>query len=186
MLQSEDRTSVCHEEQVKPQAPATPADATDDLRLQINLRLKLDEVAHIEAIALRQNARRVPSRRDLWQMACRIYDARRARDKILDRKLFGEPAWDMLLALYCLPPRGELMSVSALTYASAVPQTTGHRWQSILRDEGLIERGPQEVDARRQIVRLTPRGRSLMDDYLSRLFYCDTPFPPHPQAAGEL
>jgi DNA-binding MarR family transcriptional regulator len=158
--------------------------ATDDVLLQIELRLRLDEVTEVEAEELRANARRPPTKRELCRLACQIYDARRARERVLDRELFGEPAWDMLLALYCLPTRGELMTVTALTYAAVVPQATGHRWQGTLRAEGLIERGPQGVDARKQIVRLTPKGRGLMDEYLIRLFYCETPAPPYPDAAG--
>lgn len=173
------------EEQVKPPAPTEPV-ATDDndVLLQINLRLKLDEVADVEARALRANAQREPSRNELCQLACRMYDARRARDKMLNRALFGEPAWDMLLALYCLPARGYLMTVTALTYSADVPQTTGHRWQKVLQSEGLIERGPAGADHRKQTLRLTEMGRSLMDAYLTRLFYCATPVPPHPEAAG--
>ena len=173
------------QEEQKLLAREEPTEQPDVFHLQINLRFKLDEVARIEATTLSSRARRTPTRRELCQLACRIYDARRARDKVLDRKLFGEPAWDMLLALFCLPARGELMSVSALTYASAVPQSTGHRWQAMLRDEGLIERGPQGVDARRQIVRLTPNGRALMETYLTRLFYCETPVPPYPEALDD-
>ncbi len=103
---------------------------------------------------------------------------------MLDRQLFGEPAWDMLLALYCLPARGERLTITALTLAADTPQTTGHRWQTILTEEGLIERGPLELDARKQFVRLTEKGRRLLDDYLTSLFYCDTPAPPYPEAVG--
>ena len=174
------------EEQVWPSALPEPAATGDDgdVHLQINLRLRLDEVAAVNAEVLRAQARREPSRGELCQLACRIYDARRARGKVLDRELFGEPAWDMLLALYCLPTRGYLMTVTALTYSADLPQTTGHRWQKVLQHEGLIERGPQGVDLRKQTLRLTPKGRSLMDTYLTRLFYCDTPIPPNPELAG--
>lgn len=148
----------------------------DDDRLQIDLRLTLDEVAAAEEKQLRRGARRHPSKRDLLALAGRIYDSRRSRERIFsDHELFGEPAWDMLLALYCLPPRGELMAVTALTYAANVPETTGMRWQRTLINEGLIERGPELVDQRRQINRLTPRGRCLLERYLTRLFYSDAP-----------
>jgi hypothetical protein len=55
-------------------------------------------------------------------------------------KLFGEPGWDIMLALYCLPARGERLAVTALAFAAAASQTTALRWQAILQDEGLIER----------------------------------------------
>jgi DNA-binding MarR family transcriptional regulator len=162
--------------------PGTDSDSqnppADDIRLQINLRLRLDEIAEAEAEILQVSARRRPTRRELCQLACTMYDARRTRDRILDQELFGEPAWDMLLALYGLPSRGELLSVTALNYAANVPQTTGYRWQATLTEAGLIERGPPEVDARRQILRLTAKGRQLLEQYLIRLFYSSVPAPP--------
>jgi DNA-binding MarR family transcriptional regulator len=156
----------------------------DDIRLQIDLRLKLDEVTTVEAEILRESSSVEPTRGQLCQLACKIYDARRTRDRILSDHLFGEPAWDMLLALYCLPSRGEMLRPTALSHAAAVAETTGIRWQRILMDEDLIERGPVELSCRRQFVRLTEKGRALMDRYLTRLFFCKTPIPPHPDRAG--
>jgi len=158
-------------------------------QLQIDLRLKLGEVAHLEAELLRRNAHRQPTRQELARIACKIFDARRSRDRILDKErqgLFREPAWDMLLALYCLPTRGELLTITSLTYAAEIPQATGHRWQKILMDNGLIERGPDTCDdLRKRFVRLTPRGKSLMQVYLTRLFYSDLPVPPVPEQISD-
>lgn len=173
------------EQLISANAPDDAAEpSSDDIRLQIDVRLRLDEVAAIEAEQLLAQSRRAPARRELCRLACRIYDARRARDRVLDRKLFGEPAWDMLLALYCLPARGERLRVTALTHAAGVPVTTGHRWQQILLEKGLIERGPEGMDARKQLVRLTETGRKLLEDYLTRLFYYDAPVPPSPESDG--
>lgn len=157
--------------------------SAEDNQLQIDLRLKLDEVAKIEAELLRQSVSQ-PTRAQLCQLACKIYDARRTRDRILSDHLFGEPAWDMLLALYCLPSRGEMLRPTALSHAAAVAETTGIRWQQILMEKNLIERGPSQLASRRQFVRLTQKGRSLMENYLTRLFHCKTPIPPHPDRAG--
>jgi len=159
-------------------------DDPDDLHLHIDLRLELDQIADLHAEQLRLKSRRAPTRKELVRLACRIYDARRTRDRMFDRELFGEPAWDMLLALYCLPARGERLGVTSLSHAANVAQATGHRWQIILTEHELIERGPKELDARRQLLRLTEKGRKLLENYLTRLFYCDTPAPPHPEAAG--
>ncbi|MGZ2412302.1 DNA-binding MarR family transcriptional regulator [Sphingomonas sp. F9_3S_D5_B_2] len=162
-----------------------PERPVDDDRLQIDLRLNLDEVAAAEEEQLRSNARRRPTRKELIRLACKMYDARRARDRLIGSKLFGEPAWDMLLALYCLPSRGELMSVSGLSCAADnIPGTSGLRWQKILLHEGLVQRGPDGTDLRRQFVRLTPKGRSLLERYLIRLFYCDAPVPPEIKSAS--
>lgn len=156
----------------------------EELRLQLDVRLRLDEVAEIEAERLRASARRAPTRRELCHLACRIYDARRTRDKMMNRKLFGEPAWDMLLALYCLPARGELLTITGLTHAAEASGTTGHRWQQVLTDEDLIERGPEGLDKRKQFVRLTRKGRDLLEGYLTRLYYYDVPAPRYPDIAG--
>ncbi len=156
----------------------------EDIQLQIDLRLRLDEIATVEAEVLQQAGINQPTKGQLSQLACKIYDSRRTRDRVLSNHLFGEPAWDMLLALYCLPARGEMLRPTALSHAAAVQETTGLRWQAILTREGLIERGPQQLPSRRQYVRLTPKGRSLMNRYLTRIFFCKTPIPPHPDLAG--
>lgn len=157
---------------------------TEDVQLHVNVRLQLDEVTRAEAEHLRAQPKRAPTRRDLTQLACRIFDARRTRDRVLGPRLFGEPAWDILLALYCFPARGEMLSVTSLSHAANVPSTTGHRWQQLLISKGLIEHGPQGIDARRHLVRLTRVGKELLEEYLTQLFYCDTPAPPYPEHAG--
>lgn len=158
-------------EQAEPIVAA--ASHTDDVRLQINLRLHLDEVAEVEAARLRKDTRRAPSRHELRRIATRIYEARRTRSKVFEHQIFGEPAWDMLLALYFMPARGEFLTVTGLCYAAVVPVSTGLSWQATLKQEGLIERGPRGVDKRKQFVRLTSEGRTLMDAYLTRLYYCE-------------
>lgn len=147
----------------------------DDDRLQIDLRLNLDEVVAAEEEKLRLSARRRPSRRELIRLACKLYDARRGRDRMFEDKLFGEPGWDMLLALYCLPSRGIALGVMSLGHAANIPPTTGLRWQKILEERGLIERGPHVSDNRQQLIRLTAKGDAMMSRYLIRLFYCEGP-----------
>jgi DNA-binding MarR family transcriptional regulator len=146
-----------------------------DIMLEVNLRLRLDEVTALEAELLRINARRRPPEKELRRLARRIYEARRMRDRLLDDALFGEPAWDMLLALYHLPALGRMLTVSGLCCCSAVPQTTALRWQQTMMSEGLIERGPSELDGRMQFVRLTENGKALMERYLNRLLDCERP-----------
>lgn len=149
-----------------------PDGLADDDRLQIGLRLGLDKVAAVEVEKLRLRPRRRPNRLQLVSLARHLYQARLDRKKLFDGELFGEPAWDMLLALYHLPQRGEVLTVSTLTVAAGIPATTGLRWQQTLIDEGLIQRGPHILDRRLQLVGLTHQGRLLMDEYLTRLFFC--------------
>ncbi len=165
---------VSHQDQLTlPENVSTSSEVYEDnsILLQVDIRLHLDDVARLEARLLRSAARRPPTKAEMVELATRIYNGRRVRDRMLDAELFGEPAWDMLLALYCLPKRGLLMTVSALCYSSGVPHTTALRWQKTMKHHGLTERGPEGVDRRKQIVRLTPHGRLLLETYLTRLFY---------------
>ena len=150
---------------------ATPSDPSpEDIRVQIDLRLKRGE-GEIAVERLRHSGGNAPSHADLCRLACRIYDARRKREKMLGRKLFGEPGWDMLLALYCLPTRGERLGVTALALASGCSPTSGLRWQQLLTEDGLMERYPDEDDKRREWVRLTKTGRQKLEGYLLWLFH---------------
>lgn len=89
--------------------------------------------------------------------AAEIYRMRRARDRLLPGDLVGEPAWDILLALFAEEPAH--LSVSSLCYASGVPTTTGLRWVKVLTRRGLIERVQHPRDGRVVLVSLTDSGR---------------------------
>jgi DNA-binding MarR family transcriptional regulator len=157
-----------------PESDDGPAEAPpNDDRLHVDLRLKLDEVAAAEEQRLRHAPLRRPTRRELAELALNLYDARRGRDRMFKEELFGEPGWDMLLALYGLPYRGHALGVTSLSHAANIKPTTGLRWQKVLFDEGLIERGPHCPDTRQHLVRLSDKGRILMERYLIRLFYCE-------------
>lgn len=152
--------------------PVAPVDAD---RLQIDVRLGLAEVAAAEEEKLRQSPRRRPTRRELAHLASKLYEARRGRDRMFEDKLFGEPAWDMLLALYCLPVQGIILTATSLAYSANVPPSTGNRWQKLLLGRGLMKRGPNTSDGRQQLVALTDTGKLLMERYLIQLFYCQGP-----------
>jgi len=137
----------------------------DDLRLQIDVRLSVDEVRR-HGVG-NESSGRPPSQHELCRLASAIYDGRRKRDRTMEGELFGEPAWDMLLALYCLPARGELLAVTALSYAANVPQATGLRVQALLAERGLIQRRREGSDGRRYIVSLTSHGQSVLEKYLT-------------------
>ena len=118
-----------------------------------------------------------PTEHELLDLAERLYESRRRRDRMFTVKLFGEPAWDMLLALYYMPRRGIMLGVMSLGHAANIPPTTGVRWQKVLEEQGFIERGPKVTDSRQQLVRLTETGRALMSKYLIRLYYCNEGLP---------
>jgi DNA-binding MarR family transcriptional regulator len=109
-------------------------------------------------------------REDLNALASRIYDTRRERARYFNNSLLGEPVWDMLLALYCMPAAGKPLSISGLCHASGVPQTTGLRWLQVMEQKGFVERNRDPEDGRRVWLSLSKTGEQLMSDYLSSIY----------------
>ena len=106
------------------------------------------------------------SEAELTELACRLYEARRARTRFLSVSMLGEPVWDMLLALYCFTARGKRISVSSLCFASGVPSTTALRWVGVMEERDLIKRSKDVRDGRRTYLVLTEQGTRVMQRYL--------------------
>lgn len=100
------------------------------------------------------------------ELAAVLYRERRLRAQAFDARLFGEPAWDLLLDLFVQQARGHVVSVSSACIAADVPATTGLRWLEILLAEGLVERRVDPHDMRRRLVSLSAEGERRMQDYL--------------------
>jgi MarR family transcriptional regulator, temperature-dependent positive regulator of motility len=104
----------------------------------------------------------------LFRLARLIYRARRVREDALKiDRLFGEPAWDLLLALYIADRAGRHVSVTAACASAAVPTSTALRYLRRLEDGGIVERNPDRADARRMYVRLSCKGIATMEEALS-------------------
>lgn len=112
-----------------------------------------------------ERERHVCNSHQLTAMARQIYIRRRARDIHFSPTLFGEPAWDMLLALYAAPD--DEQNVSGLIHFSACPQTTALRYLSVLEDEDLIVRKAHPSDRRVSRISLTSKGRASLEAYLA-------------------
>ena len=114
---------------------------------------------------------RVP-RAFVVELAARIYTARRKRSRYLEEEMLGEPAWDMLLALFCLPrAQWRRMTITSLSEAARIPLTTGLRWAKALERQGLITRNPDPLDGRRVFIFLSEEGEQLMYDYFSSIYH---------------
>lgn len=111
------------------------------------------------------------SKEQLADLACRMYDSRRARERYFHTSLFGEPVWDMLLALYCLESQHKTLSVTGLCHASGAPMTTGLRWSQLMEQKGLILREADPHDGRRVHLRLSVSGHELMSRYLTSIYH---------------
>jgi len=117
----------------------------------------------------RRNAPSPEQRRVLCEHACQIRYCRGARAEFFDRGIFGEPAWDMLLALYTIDGDRRRLNIGHLAELASVALTTALRWLDYLQEQGLIERRSNPFDQRMVYVELTDKGRANMDRYLFRM-----------------
>jgi DNA-binding MarR family transcriptional regulator len=98
----------------------------------------------------------------------RLYAERRRRDALFPEGLFGEPAWDLLLALFIAREKGQATILSAAYRAAHVSDTTGRRMLEQLETEGLISRRRAPRSRKTRLVELTPDAIERLTDYLAR------------------
>jgi DNA-binding MarR family transcriptional regulator len=104
----------------------------------------------------------------LLERARQTFVNRAQRSRFFSGAMFGEAAWDMLLALYVTEQSGARHTVSGLVNLSGVPPTTALRWLDFLENkEQLVARKPNPVDKRVFLVELTDKGREALDAYFS-------------------
>jgi CheY-like chemotaxis protein len=85
-----------------------------------------------------------------------------------DAHKLDDVAWDLLLEMLRADQNHSRLSVSALTISiPGVSSTTSLRRVSELTSRGYIERVPDARDGRRDFVRLTPKSRELLVDFLA-------------------
>jgi DNA-binding MarR family transcriptional regulator len=123
---------------------------------------------HAERLAEQASSTRRPNRSS-GTLVRRIIAARADRRKFFADDLFADPAWDILLELYALKCEHRRTSVSKLCIAAGIPTTTALRWLEKLHKEGLIEREPDPLDARRVWVAISDQGAEAMERYLSEV-----------------
>lgn len=101
--------------------------------------------------------------------ATEMYAMRRRRDKYVPKGLMGEPAWDILLALFSSQAR--MLNSTDLCNAAVVPGTTGLRWLQTLVSKGLITKAhpPHNADQRMIFYSLTGDGRSIIAQALTAM-----------------
>ena len=108
-----------------------------------------------------------PHAGELGQLAYEIVRSRQRRAAVFeDDDLFGEPAWDIFLALYVAAEAQQKLSVTGVCDVAGVPLATGLRWIEKLDKSGWVHRTPDPVDHRRFWVLLTERARTVLRDYL--------------------
>ena len=118
---------------------------------------------------VRGNVHRISDheRSALVERARQIYVNRSRRSLVFKSAMFGEAAWDMLLALYVTDQSGARHTVSGLVSLAGVPPTTALRWLDFLEKEQLVGRRPKPSDGRVSLIELTDKARDLLDTYFS-------------------
>ena len=100
--------------------------------------------------------------------ADRLYAERRRRDALFADGLFGEPAWDLLLAMFTAREKGHPMILCRAYKAAGVSDTTGRRLLDRMEEEGLITRRRAPRSRKMRIVELTDKAVERLIDYLGR------------------
>ena len=121
------------------------------------------------SVASETPAGRSSDRQQLLAKARLVLSSRRAREDYFHHDLFGEPAWDMLLALYVTDEAGARFTVSKLAECIGAPLSTAVRWVKTLEEHELVGRFDHPTDRRIIFIRLLDKGRSALDAYLSGL-----------------
>ena len=105
----------------------------------------------------------------LAAMAERLYLERRRRDDYFPAGLFGEPVWDLMLALFIAREEGRRLNIAEAYDAAGVKPAAGRRLLARMEGSGLVTRSGGQQDLRRRYVSLTPNASDRMSDYLTRI-----------------
>lgn len=105
-----------------------------------------------EARRIERNAYNLATR------AKREQERRALRNLHISSDLLGEPAWDMLLELFCQFAGGAKVSIKSLTIASGEPASTALRTIDRLVESGLVSRTDSHIDGRVVLLGLTREG----------------------------
>jgi hypothetical protein len=96
--------------------------------------------------------------------ARQMFAVRQRRCGFFPRSIFGEPGWDILLALYIHDSHIRL-SITQLGQLVDTPATTVLRWLTYLEGEELILIRKHGHDRRTSMLQLTENGRSRMASF---------------------
>jgi DNA-binding MarR family transcriptional regulator len=127
--------------------------------------------SHFDPPSIRADPDRQPStptpeqQESLRARAARERFLRGQRRKLFNPHMFGEPAWDILLALCEIDNVERRLSIAELSAITHVPLTTSLRWLSYLEDQDLVTRSISRHDQRMVLIELTDEGRRTMERY---------------------
>jgi DNA-binding MarR family transcriptional regulator len=102
-------------------------------------------------------------------LARTIFLSRRLRQQYFPKAIFGEAAWDILLALFTNVDSGGTETVTSLAHHVECPLSTALRWLDYLEQSGLIARNPHPTDKRVMVVSLTNQAREKLTSLFEAL-----------------
>ncbi len=142
------------------------------LRLRATARDLIEMAEQLDGVAPATGGKRdgpVSDHRYLTDLIARsLYRDRRLRGDIFPcPRLFGEPAWDILLDLYIAQREGKTVSVTSACIGAAAPTTTALRYLNRLENLELVRRLGDPGDGRRALLRLSEKAIGLVERYLS-------------------
>lgn len=108
-------------------------------------------------------------RETLTSRAQRLLTSRRIRKRYFQSEIFGEPAWEILLALYVTEETGARLTMTKLAEGIEAPLTTVVRWVKALEEQSLVKRVEHPTDRRTIFIRLLETGQKALDEYLAAI-----------------
>jgi DNA-binding MarR family transcriptional regulator len=112
-----------------------------------------------------RNGMSLEGRPRVVELAARVRRHRLRRRELFPQPIFGEPPWEMLLALYLDFPDGT--AVATLASRIGLAGTTVRRWLGYLKDHQLVKTVRSGHDRRSLCVLLTESAREKLDSYFS-------------------
>jgi hypothetical protein len=103
-------------------------------------------------------------------LARQMFEDRRTRPQIFnDTAMFGEGAWDILLALYVAEHSENYATTAHSMLASEHPYSTTVRWMSYLESIGFVANSADEPQLTMKTIRLLPKARATLNTYFDQV-----------------
>ena len=106
--------------------------------------------------------------RDLILGAELMQKRRAARAAHFPNEMFGEVAWDIMIALY-VEEKNHSLSLSAISMPIQVPMSTLLRWITYLEIQMFVKTVSVVTDERVRLLKMTDMGRNVMDECMKEL-----------------
>ena len=119
-----------------------------------------------------EHIQRLMPKTDAESLVQQILCARQFRSSIFGKGLFGDPAWDIVLALYLGQLRNQTVPITRLAEAASVSVQAVDRWLAVLEGQGLIERTRTGPDGEELPAGLSQKGSSAMRRWLAQWLNC--------------